>query len=271
MNISASRQAMIHTEDAAVSIPVSKRESWDKRAQYFSRHAAATGYAGAFIRIIQTFRSWTVLDMACGAGTIAVPIAKKVRSVTAVDPSKEILNVVEGRCRIGGITNVKTIQGCWDDDWDRLGIGIHDVAVASRSLVADNVKDSIAKLDRSARKAVYISMAVGSGPLDKQLFESTGRKLDTDRDYIYYYTILHEMGIMANVAFIPEYRRNNWKNHEEALEDHRWMFNGMTKNEEDKVRAYLKRNLVPVLKHWRLPYSRNCHWAVMWWIKKPEI
>lgn len=79
--------------------------------------------------------------------------------------------------------------------------------------------------------------------------------------------MLYEMSIMANISFIREQHTNQWDSHEEAFEDQRWMFREMTEEEEDKIRIYLKRHLIQVKGNWRLPYSRNCHWAIMWWIK----
>ncbi len=250
--------------------PVDKRDYWDGRAQEFSQHAASTGYPEAFIELMQPHRDWTVLDMACGGGTIAIPLAKKVKSITAVDFSKQMLHTVEWRCRIGGIMNIQTIEGRWEDNWENLGIGIYDIAIASRSLISDDAKTLIIKLNKTARKAVYISTFVGTGPFDKQLFESTGRKLKMGPDYIYYYNLLYEMGIMANVSFIFEQHSNQWKSQEEALDGQKWMFRGITAEEEDKVRVYLRQHLVRVADDWRLPYPRQCCWAVMWWTKDKE-
>jgi ubiquinone/menaquinone biosynthesis C-methylase UbiE len=246
------------------SAPVDKRDFWDGRAEEFSEYAASTGYPEKFIRIMRPRKNWKVLDMGCGGGTIAIPLSERVKSIAAVDFSKRMLDIVDWRCRNAGISNVMTIQSRWEDDWG-METDAYDVAIASRSLISDDVKGSITKLNRVARKAVYISTIVGSGPFDKALFESTGRKFNVGKDYLYYYTILYEMGIMANIAFIPEYHHSQWNSHEEALEDQRWMFHGMTEEEEDKVRAYLKRSLVPVLGYWRLPYLRQCYWAIMWW------
>ncbi len=267
------RQEAVDRKDISVPQPSSVKSSdfWEGRAQGFSEHAASTGYPEEFIRIMQPRKTWTVLDMGCGGGTIAIPVAKKVGSVTAVDFSMGMLEIVDRRCRIGGIANVRTIRGSWEDDWESLGIGVHDVAIASRSLISDDIKGSIAKLDRAARKAVYISTVVGSGPFDKELYESTGRTFNMGKDYIHYYAALYEMGIMANVAFIPEHHSNQWGSHEEAFEDQRWMFHGMTEEEEGKVRTYLKRHLVRVLGRWRLPYSRQCLWALMWWTKDEGV
>lgn len=252
------------------SCPLDKRDFWNGRAREFSGHAASTGYPAAFLRILKPRRSWTVLDMACGGGTLAIPLAGKVKSITAVDFSPRMLEIVEQRCRTGGIANVKTLEGRWEDDWEELGIGVHDVAIASRSLHSEDAEGAIAKLNRAARKAVYLATAVGSGPFDQRLLEAVGREVHLRPDYIFYYTLLYEMGILADVTFIPESNRNAWESREEALADQRWMFPEMTDEEEDQVRAYLKNHLVWVKGRWQLPYSRDYYWAVMHWTKERE-
>lgn len=247
-------------------VQVDNREFWNGRAKEYSEYAAWTGYPEAFIRIMRPRESWTVLDMACGGGTIAIPLARKVKSITAVDFSSLMLDIVRQRCADGGIRNIRTIHGRWEDDWDSLGIGTYDVAIASRSLIADDARGCILKLGRAARKAVYVSTIVGSGPLDRRLLEATGREVAVGPDYIYYYNLLYTMGILTNVRFILEVHRNEWRSHEEAFEGQEWMFRGgMSEKERDKVRAYLKEHLARVDGRWRLPYARRCYWAVMWW------
>ncbi|SEM67371.1 Methyltransferase domain-containing protein [Syntrophus gentianae] len=257
----------IDERNEAKSDSVDKQKFWNGRAQEFSEHAASTGYPAAFLRIMKPRKSWTVLDMACGGGTLAIPLARKVKSITAVDFSGRMLEIVEERCRRGGIVNVKTLPGRWEDDWDRLGIGVHDVAIASRSLLSEDAGESLTKLDRVAKKAVYISTQVGDGPFDRKLLESAGREFRLRPDYIFYVNLLYEMGIRANVSFIPESNPNSWESHEEALKDQRWMLQGMTEEEEEKVREYLRKHLVMVKGRWQLPYSRNYSWAVLYWKK----
>ncbi|HET6420206.1 MAG TPA: class I SAM-dependent methyltransferase [Geobacteraceae bacterium] len=247
------------------SAPVNDPHFWDGRAESFTEFAARTGYAEKFLKIMNPEPDWTVLDMACGGGTLAVPLAAKVKSVTAVDFSTSMLAVLLERCLDRGIKNVKRVHGRWEDDWNELGIGMHDVAVASRSLLADDARASILKLQNAARRQVYISTMVDAGPFDRRMFEATGRKFSMGPDYIYYYNLLYEMGIHANVAFIPEYHADNWANHEEALAGQRWMFNSLTGEEEEKLRAYLEDHLSFDDGRWWLPYERLCLWAVMWW------
>jgi SAM-dependent methyltransferase len=252
------------------SVPADSREFWQGRAEEFSEYAAGTGYAEQFIALMRIQPDWSVLDMGCGGGTLSLPLAPMVRSITAVDFSSNMLDIVRRRCKAKGIDNVKTVNCSWEDDWDDAGIGVHDIAIASRSLIGDDFDVLINKLSKAARRAVYISTMVGSGPFDKPLFESTGRTFNMGEDYIFYYDLLYEMGIQANVAFCREDHRNVWASHEEALDDQRWMFHGMTEVEEDRVRTYLEKNLKEENGRFALPYNRDCYWAVMWWNKEME-
>ena len=214
---------------------------------------------------------WSVLDMGCGGGTLCLPLAPMVRSITAIDFSTSMLDIVQRRCKEKGISNVKTVNCSWEDDWDKAGIEVHDIAIASRSILGDDPRPFITKLSKAARLAVYISAMVGNGPFDRPLFESTGRTFNMGKDYIHYYNILYEMGINANVGFCREDHGNVWASHEEALEDQRWMFHGMTQEDENRVRDYLKETLIETKEgRFALPYERTCYWAVMWWNKDME-
>jgi SAM-dependent methyltransferase len=257
------------TRDAAGRrTPYRDQAFWETRALSFSGYAVQTRYAEGFLKLMEVQPEWTVFDMACGGGTLAIPLAAKVRRVTAVDFSKNMLSIVERRCRENGIANIVTILGRWEDDWKALGIGEHDIAIASRSLHEENASRCIQKLNEVAKRQVWISAAVGHGPFDARLCEFAGRTCEIGSEYIYYYNILHRLGIRANVAFVEENHRNGWETREEAFEDQRWMFHGMTSDEEERVKQYLDQNLIRQNGQWRLPYERRCHWAVMWWIKE---
>ena len=238
--------------------------------QSFRGISRGSGYAEHFLKIMNVNPDWTVLDMACADGTLAIPLAGRMKSITAVDFSENMLEILKRRCIENSITNVSAIHGQWEDDWNVLGIGIHDVAIASWLIRADDLLDSALKLDRIARKQVYISMAVGDGPFDRRIYEATGRKLNMGPSFTYvYYNVLHEnMGILANIAFIREAGDNDWGSQEEALDSQRWMFRDLTAEEEKKMKTFLDEHLIRVNGRWRLPYERECQWVVMSWEKK---
>lgn len=108
------------------------REFWDKRASSFAGYAGLTRYAEEFLRLTTVDPEWTAFDMGCGAGTLALPLAAKVKKVTAVDFSNNMLAILRRRCEEEGVRNVTTILGGWEDDWGALGIGEHDIAIVAR-------------------------------------------------------------------------------------------------------------------------------------------
>ncbi len=241
---------------------------WDGRAPSFSKAASETEYANHFLEIAKPDKSWSVLDMGCGSGTLAVPLASSVAAVTAVDLSSEMLAILRERCEEEGIKNVETIHGRWEDDWQELGIGVYDMAVASRSMVADDLAACVLKLQKAARKRVCVTTIVGDGPYDRRVFEAIGRPLDMGPDYIYNYNMLYSMGILADVTFIDETRNRTYGSPEEAFLGMQWMFfEGLTQEEEGKLRAYIEEHLIPTDGYWRFSYEKSVRWAVLWWDK----
>lgn len=244
------------------------RGFWNRRAPSFARHAAETTYPQEFIRIMNPEPHWTVFDMACGGGTLAVPLARQVRGVTAVDFSDKMLDIVNEKCREEGISNVRTVNARWEDDWEGHNIGMHDVVVASRSLVVDDLRSALLKLDGLARERVYVSTIVGDGPFDRRLFDALERPLIMGPDYIYNYNLLYQMGIHAHLTFIVEKSNKTFESHDDAVNSIRWMLDNVSPEEEKKLRRYLQQHLVPVGERWRLDYDRVIKWAVMWWCKE---
>ncbi|MDI9571073.1 MAG: class I SAM-dependent methyltransferase [Pseudomonadota bacterium] len=240
---------------------------WDGRAASFAK-LKDTDYIGQLISIMQPEPHWTVLDMGCGSGALALPLAKLVTSVTAVDFSREMLDEVNKGCAATGVSNIKTIHGGWEDDWRELGIGAYEAAVASRSMFVRDLQASIMKLDAVARKRVYIVTVVGDGPRDRRLFDAIGRPFDPGPDYIYYYNLLYQMGIRANVDFIQERRNKAYRGLEEAVESVRWMFGDLTSQEEDRIYAYFREHLAYHSGFWRLLPAHVVRWAVIWWEKE---
>ena len=56
-----------------------------------------------------------VLDIGTGPGTLAIPLAKLVKNVTALDPSKGMIKVLEESAVTEGIDNIATINKTWQE------------------------------------------------------------------------------------------------------------------------------------------------------------
>ena len=110
---------------------------WDKRAASFATRNVGTSYVSLLLERLPLGPDRTILDMGAGPGTLAIPLAGQVRSVTAVDYSAGMLEVLTRQAQAKNIRNIRTIQGAWEDDWRQLGIVKHDIAIASRSLAVE--------------------------------------------------------------------------------------------------------------------------------------
>jgi SAM-dependent methyltransferase len=238
---------------------------WNKRAPSFADHAVKTGYSDAFLKIMKPNRTWTVLDMACGGGTLSIPLANKVKHITAVDFSDSMLEILTKEAHKRKLKNIRTINAAWGDDWSKTDIGVHDVAIASRSLAMDDIHSALLKLIQSARKRVYISIVSGDGPHDRKILEAVGRNSTPHVDYIYAYNLLYQMGIRANIDFITEQNIKLFDNQDSAFNSFRWMFETMTEQEEYLLKKFLNEHLIRHKGKWILDYEKKVQWAVMWW------
>ncbi|MFI7699005.1 class I SAM-dependent methyltransferase [Nonomuraea sp. NPDC049480] len=78
-------------------------------AHYYARYRADHGDA-AIEHLAGTFGpDSSVLDLGCGPGTVAIPLARRVREVTAVDPDEGML--AEGRRLAEGVPNIRWLRG----------------------------------------------------------------------------------------------------------------------------------------------------------------
>ncbi|MDH3394151.1 MAG: class I SAM-dependent methyltransferase, partial [Desulfobulbaceae bacterium] len=155
-----------------------KQEDWDKRAPSFAKRNMQSVYAERFLALLQPDPLWSALDFGSGPGTLALPLAKLVRKVTAADFSSSMLEILNSEAKKAGADNIHTVQASWEDDWLRLGIKAHDLVIASRSLSVDDLQAALTRLNDWARKRVVISDRVGTGPFDPDLFAALGRSLE---------------------------------------------------------------------------------------------
>jgi SAM-dependent methyltransferase len=240
--------------------------NWEKRSSSTRTSIRDDTYAHDFFEIMRPQPEWTILDMGCGPGTLALPLAPLVARVTAADFAQGMLDIVAEECTARGIRNITAKKLSWEDDWQASGVGRYDVAIASRSLVTDDLKEAIIKLDGTARQKVFIVTIVGDGPYDRKVFEALGRPLNPGPDYICSYNLLYQMGIHARVDYIERYGRG-YKSPEDAFNSMRWMVGDMTPEETEKLRTFIDQHLVFDQGQWMTDYERKSLWAVLWWDK----
>lgn len=241
---------------------------WDRRAAGFARRNIDSDYAAAFLSLLRPEPDWRILDVGCGPGTLALPLARRVREVTALDFSAAMLEELGNRAAAENIGSIRMVQGSWTDDWQALAIPPHEVVISSRSLSVSDLGAALEKLDRWATIRVVVADRVGSGPFDPELFAAVGRPFDPGPDYIYTVNLLYRMGIHPTINYIAMNPIRLFSDRNQALASCRWMIDDLSADEEKKLSHYLDERLEPdPAGMWRLTRSTPVKWAVISWEK----
>ena len=210
---------------------------WDEKAASFAKRTASSIYIEKFLKLLKPQPSWSVLDVGCGPGTLALPLSGKVNKLSCLDFSKNMLAILRQKAK--GKKNIKTYHASWEDDWQKKEIPVHTVAISSRSLAVNNLKKALKKLSTHARELVVITDRVKHGPMDPDAFAAIGRPLESGPDFIYTVNILFEMGFLPTVNYITLEKELHYPDHEEVLNSYIWMFKELSEDERKILFDYI--------------------------------
>jgi SAM-dependent methyltransferase len=246
---------------------------WDKRAAAYQRvtrdeHEATERDLG----FIEVRPDDTVLDMGAGTGRLAVPIAGRVAHVTALDPSGGMLGILRERMERKGQSNYSCVQMRWEDVEIGRDIEPHDVVIAAFSLGFYDLLAALDKLDRAAKRIVYLFWHAGEwrGPeemvLYRTVFGEEGARQKGYPDYIYPVNILHDAGIYAHVSIYPALWESSYESVDEAVQN--WVtMHYPDIQDRSPVTEFFSRVLRPDASG-RLVHSAVRPTAVIWWTKE---
>lgn len=246
-------------------------EDWDKKAGSFSSRNKSSPFVSLVLARLPLDSALTVLDVGSGPGTLALPIAPRVKSVTAIDYSTVMLATLDNLASQAGIENIRTVRCSWEDDWSAFAIDRHDIAIASRSLGVADLRAALQRLDRFASRYVFIVDRISPTPFDPEAFAAIGRPFSAGPDYIYTLNILYTLGIHPHVDILRLDRDSRFADIEDAFRSYIWMFNEMSADEKSRLRRYLESKSRPC-DDGRICLRRQVppQWALIWWEKSPQ-
>lgn len=209
----------------------------------------------------------TILDVGAGCGTLALPLARKGFSVTALEPSEAMRNVLKEDVAKEKLRNVKTLAG----EWGAVTVKPHDALLCAN--VPELLKEPeafIKAADAIARKTVFLIVNAdpNSGKFYyKELYPLLfNKEWGIRSDYLKTYTALHAMGIFANVEIIDYDFDQPFDDMDEAVTFWKEYIGIVTEEHDAKLRGFLEKKLV---KKGRLLLARfHKKSAVIWWRKK---
>ncbi len=243
-------------------------QEWDSKAASFAARNKTGAYVDLFLDLLPLEPDMSVLDIGSGPGTLAIPIAGKVRSVTAIDFSQGMLEALKDLARKEKISNITTLHCAWENDWQAKGIRPHDIAIASRAMGILDLEAALKKIDAYATRYVFLSDRIGETPFDAAAFAAVGRPFAAGPDYIYTVNMLYSMGIHPNISVLTLDRETTFSSMVEAVKSYSWMFNDITADETVALENYLRDQIVKKETN-QLTIRREAppRWAVIWWRK----
>lgn len=244
-------------------------EEWDKRAPAFSARTKTSSYVDKFLSHLDLNDTISVLDVGCGPGTLALPIAERVKRVTALDYSQGMLDCLSSQAEQQGLNNIRAVRCAWQDDWHQHGIGSHDIVIASRSMNIEYPLAGIRKLTQHAHPEhgkLFIAERIDPSPFDPDVFEAIGRPFNSGPDYIYTINMLYTLGIHPEISHIELERELRFTDLEQAMLAHTWMFKEITPDEQVRLEQFLKSRIIDQQDDY-IVIQRNHpqRWALLHW------
>ncbi len=189
-----------------------------------------------------------VLDIGAGPGTLAIPFAQRVASVTAVEPAEGMLTVLREKMAEEGVDNISIVQKRWED------VSVagdleppYDVVIASFSLGMADIRAAIEKMMEACNGHVYLYHFAGETHWDRDCRDLWPRLHGKDyqpgpkSDVLY--NVLYSMGIFPHVRTFRLQHRQSFADIEEAMAHFRHQYGVTTAEQEAIVRDHLGRVL----------------------------
>lgn len=164
-------------------------------------------------------KEFKVLDIGAGPGNYAIPMARIVDQVTALEPAPEMLNFLRERAAAESLENISIIQRTWQEvNVEQEGLTAQfDLVFAS---MTPGVQDpeTLEKMIKASRGYCYLSGFSGRrwGDVYSELWQQFyGEDIGSNHgDIIYPFGLLYSMGYRPSLRFTD----SHWA-HEQPIEE----------------------------------------------------
>lgn len=236
---------------------------WDRRAAQRQRADLRSDYNRAVLARLDLTGARTLLDIGCGVGNLALPLARRLRRVYALDFSREMLRYLRLNARRAGIKNIVLLRRSWADSWR--DVPVADVALCSRALGVCGLHSALAKMTRHARLRCYAVMHVGPSFLSPDVLAALRRRLVPRPDYIYAVNLLYQMGFPARVDFFCSHGLSRYEDEKAFQESVAWRVGALSRAERDRLNRFFA--TLPRDGHGRAVHRHEFTWAMLSWQK----
>lgn len=198
---SCTAQDPTHRGDAAVDLAY-----WEAHAAGYDADVRTPGHYEGTLAAIQALvrPDDTLLDVGAGTGRFALPLARHVRHVTALDHACPMLTILQRQAAQQQLTNLTLLEA----PWETATVTPHDVVLAAWSLY--RLPDMLAgmqKLIAATRRTLIIVAGAGNSIRHEPRLRRFWPDQDQDDTpmHIYYYGMLWQAGIHPELRIVYDH------------------------------------------------------------------
>ena len=178
--------------------------AWDTRAADYARPQGAPdqrmGYIEDFLARLDLSHARSVLDIGCGPGTLALPLARRGLEVVALDYSERMLEQLRAGASASGLGAIRTLHRAWEDDWH--DVPVCDIVIASRSTTVDDLEQALHKMARHARLRACFTYPADGHFVSREILALLETPPAVLPDLLLALGMLRRMGVHPRVDYI---------------------------------------------------------------------
>lgn len=213
----------------------------------------------------------TLLDVGAGAGRFAIPLARAVRAVTAVEPSAALRAILREDATAAGLSNLRIVEAAWEE----AEVEPAEVVLCANVLTPiDDIAPFLRKLDTHATGRCYVVLRanVMDAPIADLWADIHGVPYPRETTYVDALAALEALGIAAGVRVVSlpgsVWRFATPEDAERLARDRLWLGPvGQDPRADALVRDFLGARLERDGDAYRLP-APPARAALIWWEKQ---
>jgi len=190
----------------------------------------------------------SVLDIGAGLGRLAIPLAKEVNRLTAIEPAKVYMSAMKERATKAGVGNIKFS----DDLWADFPLQEKYDLVYSTWSPAVNNPGALKRMNEASRG--YCVLELVASPMNVWDFSGQiypmimGEEFRPPGNYLNIVTTLYDWGIYANIEtwrFDKEVRHQTIEEAVEIWKTSLRNYTEVTEETEDKLKQFYRSRMNP--------------------------
>ena len=214
---------------------------------------------------------FAVLDIGAGTGRLAIPFSRIASRVTAVEPSAQMLEVLNDDLKRHKIENIDCIQKRWEDVEIPTDLLMkYELVVASFSLGFLDLREAVSKMIEASSRYICLMWFAGEPSWDADyrklsaaLFGKSDYQTMPKSDIIF--NVLYQMGIYPNIRVFSFGMLHRFTSLDGAADYFAGKFNALSSTQRSVLKDVLPQILEERNGQWILPYRATN--MMLWWEK----